>query len=130
VESSARDVVILGWWSPVQNRISFLHLLRRELVLDLAAAKAHLDSSLDGGKATVIPASSLPRACELAKEIEAMGAEVLVLSGHIGGGDDSDARFELARIERTLEEFNGRTFPSREERARAARTLCSELRGI
>ena len=91
MESSARDVVVLGWWSAVQNRISFVHLLQRELGVDLALAKAHLDSSLDGGQLTVLPASSRTHACELAREIEAMGAEVRVLSGHTGGGDQDDA---------------------------------------
>ena len=129
VESFSRDVVVLGWWSPAQNRIAFVHLLHRERGLGLAAAKATLDSRLDDGKVTVIPASSAERACELAKELEGMGAEVRVLSGHIGGGDDSIARAELASIERALHEFNERTFPSRQARVLAAREILPALKG-
>jgi hypothetical protein len=45
--AKSRDVIVLGWWASVQNRIDYAALLRRELRVGLAEAKAKLESSLE-----------------------------------------------------------------------------------
>ena len=58
-----------------------------------------------------------------------MGAEVRVLSGHVGGAGDPEARDELARIQVALEGFCATPFASKRAAAQAAKELCPELRG-
>ena len=129
METSSRDVVVLGWWSREQYRISFVRLMQRELDVSIGVAMAELNARLADGKPTLIPAFPAERALDIAKEIEAMGAEVRVLSGHVGSGGDSEARDELARIEGALKSFYATPFVSRGAAAQAAKALCPDLRG-
>jgi hypothetical protein len=128
MDTAARDVVVLGWWADAQNRIAFIKLLQRERGFGLAEAKTVLDAHLRDGGPIVIPIAPAARANVVALEIETMGAEVCVLSGHLGAADDAGARADLAAIEVALRDFRRRDFNDWRIRARAARELCSALR--
>lgn len=75
-----RDVAIIGWGPPDQ-RIRAIRLIRSELEIGLADAKARFEQLLDVGTPVVIPAAN-PRCLDLARELCALGGEVRLLSGH------------------------------------------------
>ena len=120
-----RDVVILGWWADVQNRISFVHLLRRELGLRLGDAKRMLDVSLDAGEPISVTISPSSRAPAVARTIAAMGAEVRLLSGH--AGCDLAAAAQLQAIQEALRAFHCDAHPTGAARCAAAARICPEL---
>lgn len=101
-----RDVVVLGWWKPEQQRVSFLKLLRTELGLGLADAKSLLDESLTSGSVVVIPVAPSSRAQDVARSILGMGAEVRVLPGHASPHQTgSVASHSLSRLKVELAEW-------------------------
>ena len=72
------EVVVLGWWAKDQRRISFVHLLQRELGVGLAEAKGLLDVSLRDGAFITIPVRH-GRGLWVATEVQRAGAECRVL---------------------------------------------------
>ncbi|MGF1466687.1 MAG: hypothetical protein ACFCGT_11185 [Sandaracinaceae bacterium] len=53
-----RDVAVIGWGRPGEKRISFIKLIRAELGVGLADAKARFERLLDTGEPAVVPAST------------------------------------------------------------------------
>jgi hypothetical protein len=122
----ARDVVVLGWWAREQDRIDFVALLRRELGLDLFEAKKLFEGQLSSGKLLVIPVQPAERAASVAREIEGLGGEVRLLSGH-AKASDAAAR-ELEKLQRELTAFLATPESRRRETGGAASRICPELR--
>jgi hypothetical protein len=120
-----RDVVVLGWWAAIQNRLEFVNLLVRELRVGHSAARMMLETQLAQGSPIVIPVAPAARAARLAADIVDLGAEVRLLSGH--RGTSAAARAELERIQRALADFHARRFVDRIEREETAHGLCAEL---
>lgn len=100
-----RDVAVIGWGRPGEKRISFIKLIRAELGIGLADAKARFEQLLETGEPLVVPAST-GRAAELARECHGLGGEVRLLCGHANPSvPDLRANDELADIERQLGEI-------------------------
>lgn len=103
-----RDVTVIGWGRPGEKRISFIKLIRSELEIGLADAKARFESLLDTGKPVVIPAAT-PRSFVLAREVWGFGGEVRVLSGHANPSVQGlAANDELSDIQDQLDDIHER----------------------
>lgn len=103
-----RDVAVIGWGRPGEKRISFIKLIRAELAVGLADAKARFEKLLDEGRPVVIPAAT-PRSFDLAREVWGLGGEVRVLSGHANASVRGlAANDELSDIQSQLDDIDER----------------------
>ena len=125
-DSMPTTIVVLGWWSDNQQRITFIRLLRHALGMKLNAAKDLLDRQLESAQPMLLEINGRKTALQLATQIMECGAEVRVLHGSVRAGDNV-ATDELDTLTHELRRIVFSVTMSPEEKMRAAASIHTDL---